>query len=88
MNIMTKNIFISWLFGLLFVGIGVLNIALVHPVPGIAYLVIALLYFPITNTFLKTKARFAIPLGAKVTVGLVVLWGTLAVSDLAEVLGV
>ena len=76
---------ISLLLGLIFVVTGVLNIILVHAVPGIFYLLLSLAYLP--NEFLKSKLGFAIPLVIKVILGFVVLWGTLAVGDLAEILG-
>lgn len=78
---------VSWLFGILFLVIGLLNLTLVHPVPGIFYLILSLVYFPAVNILLKNKLGFAIPFIARVLVGLVVLWGTLAVGDLAEILG-
>lgn len=83
---MSQNI-ISWIFTILFIVIGVLNIILVHPVPGIFYLVLSVAYLPATNTFLKKKFNISIPFAAKVIVGFVVLWGTLGVTDLAEILG-
>ncbi|HEX7017571.1 MAG TPA: hypothetical protein VF209_01530 [Patescibacteria group bacterium] len=78
---------ISIFFGILFVIIGVLNAWLVHPVPGIFYLVLSLVYLPITDTMLKKRFGFTIPFAVKMVVGLVILWGTLAVGDLAEILG-
>lgn len=78
---------LSLLFGLVFVATGVLNLLLVHPVPGIFYLLLSLVYFPFIDTFLKTKLGFSIPFAIKIIVALVILWGTLAVGDLAETLG-
>lgn len=78
---------ITWIFTLTFAVVGVLNLFLVHPVPGICYLVLAAVYLPQTNQFLKKKFGFTIPLIAMIGVGIVVLWGTLAVGDLAEILG-
>jgi len=59
----------------------------VHPVPGIFYLLLSLVYFPPINTLLKKRFGFAIPTVVKIIFGLVILWATLAVGDLAEVLG-
>jgi hypothetical protein len=78
---------ISWLFGSLFFVIGILNLFLVHPVPGIFYLLISLTYLPQTNNLFKKKIGFPIPLKVKVLVGFVILWGTLAVGELADILG-
>lgn len=83
---MASNI-ISWLFGAIFLVTGVLNAVLVHPVPGIFYLLLSLVYFPPVSVFVKKKFGLAIPFWAKVVLGLVILWGTLAVGDLAEILG-
>ncbi|HYD35174.1 MAG TPA: hypothetical protein VD999_03860 [Vitreimonas sp.] len=78
---------INWLFGIIFFVIGVLNLLLVHPVPGVFYLVLSLIYFPVTNKILQKNLGFTIPFALKVIVGLVIMWGTLAVGDLAEILG-
>jgi hypothetical protein len=78
---------LGWVFGALFIVTGILNLILVHPVPGIFYLLLSLLYFPIADTLSKRIAGLVMPLWVKVVLGLVVLWGTLAVGDLAEILG-
>ena len=83
---MIKNI-ISWIFGVVFFVIGVLNVFLVHPVPGVFYLLLSFVYFPPANTILKKMFGFSIPLVVKIILGLVILWVTLAVGDLAEMLG-
>ena len=84
---MTSANIYGWIFGLVFFVIGVLNLVLVHPVPGVFYLLLSLLYFPQTYDSIRRKIGFSIPLIAKIIFALVVLWGTLAVGDLAEVLG-
>jgi hypothetical protein len=78
---------IGWIFGIIFVVIGVLNMVLIHPVPGIFYLLLSLLYFPQVNTYFNNRFGFSIPRVVKIIVGFVILWGTLAVGDLAEMLG-
>lgn len=78
---------LSWIFGIVFFITGVLNMFLVHPVPGIFYLLLSLAYIPQTNDMLKRTFGVAVPLAAKIIVGFVILWGTLAVGDLAEILG-
>lgn len=78
---------ISIVFGLIFLTIGVLNIIKVHPVPGIFYIVVSLLYFPPTNWFLKKKFKLSIPFGLKLILFILVMWPTLAVGDLAEIYG-
>lgn len=78
---------ISWAFGLSFLAIGILNVFLVHPVPGMFYLLLSVFYYPRANAVLKGRFGFSIPLAVKIVLGLVVLWGTLAVGDLAELAG-
>lgn len=77
----------SRVLGVIFLITGVLNILLVHPVPGVFYFILTLLYIPQTNKVLKRRLGFSISPLAMVTFGLIVLWGTLAVGDLAEILG-
>lgn len=74
-------------FGILFTVIGLLNLFLVHPVPGVFYLLLSLIYWPRTNVLFKRRLGFSIPLSVKVILGIVILWGTLAVGDLAEMYG-
>ena len=77
----------GWLFGLVLVTIGVANMILVHPVPGIIYVLLSLLYFPPVNDFVREKFGFALPLAVKIILGIVVMWFTLGISDLAEICG-
>ena len=78
---------ISRVFGVVFVALGLLNLLLVHPVPGVFYLLLTVLYFPAATSVLEQRLGLTIPFGIRITVGLVVLWGTLAVGDLAEMAG-
>lgn len=78
---------VNLVFSTLFITTGVLNMFLVHPVPGLFYIFLSLLYFPITDTVIQKKVGFSIPPTVKIVMGTIVIWGTLAVGDLAEVLG-
>ena len=78
---------LSYIFGIVFVIIGILNLFLVHPVPGIFYLLLSAIYFPQINGFIKKKIGFEIPNIIKLPLGFVVIWGTLAVGELAEIYG-
>lgn len=78
---------ISWIFGVVFFAIGVLNAFLVHLVPGVFYLLLSFIYVPPADVLSKKWFGFSIPFVVKVVVGLVILWGTLAVGDLAELFG-
>jgi hypothetical protein len=77
---------ISPLFGLVVVTIGVLNLLLVHPVPGIAFLLLASLYFPFTTALIRQKLGVGIPAAVKIGLGLVIVWFTLGVSDLGDII--
>ncbi len=81
------SLIVSRTFALVFIAVGLLNLFLVHPVPGVFYLLLSLVYFPQFNMLLKKWFGFSIPLSLKIILGLVVLWGTLAVGDLAEMYG-
>jgi len=56
---------ISWLFALLFFVIGVLNLWLVHNVPGIFYLILSIFYYPPTNKLFRKKLSFSFLLAVK-----------------------
>lgn len=78
---------IDRLLFIVFVAIGVLNIVFVHAVPAVFYIAFSMIYYPIFNTYLERRWGIVVPLFLKVILALIVLWGTLAVSDLAEILG-
>lgn len=77
---------IGWAFGLLVLVVGVLNLILVHPVPGIVYLLLSLVYFPPANAYLKQIAGFSIPPVVKIFLGIVMIMFTLGVSDLGDMI--
>lgn len=87
LHTMTPSYLLIWIFSILFFVIGILNLVLVHPVPGTIYLLISLIYFPKTDAFLKKYITFSIPPMVKIIAGIILLWGTLAITDLAEILG-
>ncbi|MHA6279999.1 hypothetical protein ACXYMT_07440 [Salinimicrobium sp. CAU 1759] len=73
--------------GLIILSLGILNLILVHPVPGIIYVLLSLLFFSPVENFFKRKFRFSIPFPALLVLALVIFWFTLGVSDLAEMYG-
>lgn len=77
----------EWFFVLIFLALGVLNLLVVHAVPGILYLLLALCYSPPTATLLKKNLGITVPVLVKLVLAFLVLWGTLAVGDLAEMYG-
>ena len=77
----------SWIFGLVILTIGLLNFSLVHAVPGIIGIILSLIFFPPINNFLKKKFNFIIPFALKVVIFILIMWFTLGVSDLGEIMG-
>jgi hypothetical protein len=77
---------LSGLFAVVLIIIGVLNIVLVHPVPGVVYLLLSVLYLPGVNTFLKSRFGFSIHPLVKIVLGIVILLFTLGVSDLGNMI--
>ncbi len=84
-NVMTSNP-AGWLFALALVTLGILNLVLVHPVPGIVYMLLSLVYFPPVTTALRNKFSFSIPVFVKIILGIVIVMFTLGVSDLADMI--
>jgi hypothetical protein len=84
-NVMTSHI-ISWIFGIAVFAIGVLNVFLVHPVPGVVFVFVSLLFFPPVNTMLRQSYGFSIPPVVKIILGIVIIWFTLGVSDLGDMI--
>lgn len=81
----TPNL-ISWMFGMAVLVIGVSNLILVHPVPGAVFLLLSLMYPPQTNIFLRQRFGFSIPMSVKIVLGIVIIWFTLGVSDLGDMI--
>lgn len=81
-----KNI-ASWCFAAIIFTLGVLNIIYVDPRPGIIYILASILFIPQTNALLKKTLRVEIPFAVKTVLFLIIIWFTMGISDLAEVLG-
>lgn len=79
-------VMVSSLFGIMLVITGILNMILVHMVPGVAYLLISLIYFPFTNAFLNRHTGHSIPDILKILVAIILFFFTLGVSDLGDML--
>lgn len=76
----------GWIFGIVVFSAGILNLLLVHPVPGVAYFMLSLIYFPPANTYLRKKTGFTIPLIIKAILGVALIMFTLGVSDLGDMI--
>ena len=87
---MKKNVesspIISWLFSIIVVAIGILNMLLVHPVPGAVFLLLSLVYIPPANNFFKERTGFSIPTVLKLILGILIIWFTLGPSDLGDII--
>ncbi len=76
----------GWLFGLIVFTTGILNMFLVHPVPGVVYLLISFLYFPPATAYTRKKLNFSVPLLIKMGLGIILILFTLGVSDLGDMI--
>ncbi len=85
--LLNLSIVLSWFLGLVIFTLGILNLVLVHPVPGTVYILLSLLFFPPVEGFFKRKLGFSIPFPALLVLALIIFWFTLGVSDLAEMYG-
>lgn len=80
------NNLIGIIIGLILLVIGLSNLFLVHPVPGLIFILISLFYFPFTDNFLKKRFGFSVPTAVKIILALILIWFTLGVSDLGEMI--
>lgn len=85
LKITISNI-ISWILGIIVYTIGVLNLFLVHFVPGIVFLVLSFAFFPPINDELRRRFGFSIPVTLRVALGILIIWFTLGVSDLGDMI--
>ena len=76
----------NWIFSFILIIIGLLNIVLVHPVPGLIYLALSIIYLPPANSFIQTKWSLSIPNLIKIILAIVVFIFTLGVSDLGDMI--
>lgn len=77
---------ISWIFGIIVLAIGVLNLFLVHAIPAVVYLFLSLIYFPPVNAVLRKKFGFSIPPVVKIILCIFIIMFTLGVSDLGDII--
>jgi len=84
-DVRTSHI-INRIFGIPVFAIGVLNVFLVHPVPGVVCLLLSFVYLPPANAILKKRFGFAIPILVKILLGIFIIWFTLGISDLGDMI--
>lgn len=75
---------IGWVFTFFVFSVGILNTILVSVILGFIYILLSLIYFPPTKTFLKNKYNFSIPVIIKILLGIFIFQFTLGVSDLGD----
>ena len=76
---------ISWMFGILFLAIGLLNIFWGNdPGYGIAVSLLSLIYFPPVIHFLKNVVGLSIPFMVHVILGVLIMWTALGVAELFD----
>ena len=79
---------ISWLFGLAFFAIGVVNTFWGNdPGFGVFIILLSFIYFPPINVLIKKKIGFTIPKPAKIGLGIFILWAALGVGELFDKIG-
>ena len=76
----------GWIFGMVVLTVGILNMFLVHLVPGVAYLLLSFIYFPPSNAYIRKKFGFQIPLVVKIILAIFIIMFTLGVSDLGDMI--
>ena len=86
-RVMTAGTVASYAFAMVLVAIGIGNLIYVHPVPGIAFLLFAMVYVPPVSPWLEEKLGTRTASIAKFIFGFALLWFTLGISDLGEIMG-
>jgi len=75
--------FLNWLFGILLLGIGLINIFWGNdPFLGLGICILSMIYFPPINSKVERITGLHIPQWAKVILGILLLWIALGVGEL------
>lgn len=78
------SIILNWIAGLILLSIGLLNLILIHPVPGFAFIIFSLIYFPPVTDLIRKSLNLNIPPIVKVFIFAFLVWFTLGISDLGD----
>lgn len=82
-SILVKTI--SWLVGILFIAIGMINTFWGNdPGYGIFIVMLSLLYFPPVAAFSRRITGKSIPIIVKILLGIFIIWSALGVGELIE----
>ncbi len=76
-----------WIFALVIFSIGLANLLLVHVVPGMIFIIASLLFLPPVNSMTKDNLNISIPFSIQIILFIVLIWFTLGISDLGELMG-
>jgi hypothetical protein len=76
----------NWAFSLVLMLVGMLNIFLIHLVPGLIYFLLVCLYFPAITDFIEKKWGLKIPFWAQIFLAIPISMFTLGVSDLGDMM--
>ncbi len=74
----------GWIFGAIILAIGITNVFLVHPVPGIVCILLSLLYLPSAHAIIGGSINRGTFMVLKLIIGILIIWFTLGVSDLGD----
>ena len=75
----------SWLFGVLFFAIGVINMFWGNdPGFGVFIMLLSFVYFPPVNALIKKIFGFSIPGILKIIMGLFIIWAAFGVGELFD----
>ena len=77
---------VTLVLGIIIFVIGLLNLVLVHPVPGIVFLLISVLYYPPVTVSIREKFGLSNSLVFLVILAIIIIWFTLGVSDLGDII--
>ena len=79
----TAGNIISWVFGLAVLIVGLINTFWGNDtIFGICIALCAFIFFPPVNAIFKRMTGFAIPLLAKIVLGIFIIWASLGVGEL------
>ena len=77
---------LSSIFGILVVILGILYLMVVHFVPAFICFLLALVYFPPADALFQKRLGMRVPIVLKILIGLFIIWFTLGISDLGDMI--
>ncbi len=77
----------NYIFAVVLLCIGIGNLIYVHPVPGIAFVLFAFVYVPPVSPWLESRLGSVGASILKFIFGFILIWFTIGISDLGEIVG-